>query len=246
MPSQSPAPYLQAASAIREHIASGAWTPGQRLPSRQAIARSLLGCEVGENVIRRAQKVLIEEGVLEARAGSGTYVRGPEPRATITGPVVAWSPVTPTGTWSADSGSAPDTPAPTEVADRLGIEPGAACVCTAYAVHAPDGRVLMAVTSWEPHEVIAGTPVMLPTAGPMSGRSVTERLAHIGLAVRSVTEKITSIALDHEQARRVSGRVGASALLLARTHHLLDGRAAETADILVPGAHGHLSYRHAV
>ncbi|MFJ8677235.1 GntR family transcriptional regulator [Streptomyces sp. NPDC093589] len=245
MPSQSAAPYLRAADAIREHIASGGWLPGQRLPSRRLVARDLLGLpEGGENIVRRAQGLLIEEGLLEARAGSGTYVRAPEARrASITGPVAAWARITPGGTWTADADSAPRTPAPNNIADRLGIDVGTECVRTDYTVHDPGGQALMAVTSWEPHTVTAGTPVMLPTGGPLAGQPVTARMARIGLTVTHITETITPIALNHDQARRVHGRVGAPALLLARTHHLAD-RAAETADILVPGAHSQLIYRH--
>ncbi len=35
---------------------------------------------MGENVVRRAQELLISQGVLEGRAGSGTYVAEPRQR----------------------------------------------------------------------------------------------------------------------------------------------------------------------
>lgn len=45
--------------------------PEDRLPSRAQIGQE---CGVGENVVRRAQELLISQGMLEGRAGSGTYV----------------------------------------------------------------------------------------------------------------------------------------------------------------------------
>lgn len=62
---------------IRQRIADQERPPGDRLPSRAQLARE---GGVGENVIRRAQELLISLGVLEGRAGSGTYVAAPRER----------------------------------------------------------------------------------------------------------------------------------------------------------------------
>src|SRR5258707_13112895 len=75
MPEQPP--YLRIADVLRERIASQEWAPGDRLPSRADLG-SLYG--VGDNVIRRAQELLISVGILEGRAGSGTYVAEPRER----------------------------------------------------------------------------------------------------------------------------------------------------------------------
>jgi DNA-binding GntR family transcriptional regulator len=53
---------------------------GDRLPSRAQIGQE---CGVGENVVRRAQELLISQGVLEGRAGSGTYVAEPRQRVRV-------------------------------------------------------------------------------------------------------------------------------------------------------------------
>ncbi|GFH65742.1 hypothetical protein Srut_22560 [Streptomyces rutgersensis] len=75
MPEQPP--YLRVADELRRRIAEHVWEPGVRLPSRAQIGQE---CGVGENVVRRAQELLISQGVLEGRAGSGTYVAEPRQR----------------------------------------------------------------------------------------------------------------------------------------------------------------------
>lgn len=68
------APYLAVADVLRARILAGEWEIGERLPSR---ARLAVEYGVGRNVIQRAMDRLITEGLLEGRAGSGTYVRTP-------------------------------------------------------------------------------------------------------------------------------------------------------------------------
>jgi GntR family transcriptional regulator len=75
MPEQPP--YLRIADELRRRIAEHVWEPGDRLPSRAQIGQEY---GVGENVVRRAQELLISQGVLEGRAGSGTYVAEPRQR----------------------------------------------------------------------------------------------------------------------------------------------------------------------
>ncbi|MER8186938.1 GntR family transcriptional regulator [Kitasatospora sp. NPDC094015] len=59
------------AEALRARIAAGQWPPGSRLPSRAKLAAEL---GVGDSVVQRAQEQLIRAGLLQGRAGSGTYV----------------------------------------------------------------------------------------------------------------------------------------------------------------------------
>jgi len=56
---------------IREMIVSGHFSVGQRLPSETVVAKQL---SVGRSTIREALRVLSHLGLVESRAGSGTYV----------------------------------------------------------------------------------------------------------------------------------------------------------------------------
>lgn len=64
--------YLQVQHILLEHVAKGRWKPGERLPSEPELARET-GVSLG--TLRRAVELLAADGVLERRAGAGTFVR---------------------------------------------------------------------------------------------------------------------------------------------------------------------------
>jgi DNA-binding transcriptional regulator YhcF (GntR family) len=61
----------QIADQIRNHSASGALAPGDRLPSVRQLARELA---VNPNTILHVYERLTAEGLLERRQGDGTYL----------------------------------------------------------------------------------------------------------------------------------------------------------------------------
>jgi DNA-binding FadR family transcriptional regulator len=61
-----------AADSIRAEIANGRWPVGTRIPIEPELAQ-MLG--VSRGTVREAVKTLVSGGLLEARQGSGTYVR---------------------------------------------------------------------------------------------------------------------------------------------------------------------------
>ncbi len=70
--------YLRVAGDLRKKITDGLLPPHTRLPS-QARIREEYG--VSDTVALEARKVLMAEGLVEGRSGSGTYVRErPVPR----------------------------------------------------------------------------------------------------------------------------------------------------------------------
>ncbi|WP_183086164.1 FadR/GntR family transcriptional regulator [Mycetocola tolaasinivorans] len=60
------------AADIRARIDSGEWTPGTRIPTEMTLAKTH---GVGRGSVREALRSLSHAGLLEARAGDGTYVR---------------------------------------------------------------------------------------------------------------------------------------------------------------------------
>jgi len=64
--------YLRVLEDLREQIREGALPPGARVPSRNGI---IARYGVGETAAKHALQVLASEGLIEARAGSGSYVR---------------------------------------------------------------------------------------------------------------------------------------------------------------------------
>ncbi|PWC34989.1 GntR family transcriptional regulator [Azospirillum sp. TSO22-1] len=64
--------YARLRDVLTRHIAGGAWPPGEALPAESALA-SAYGVSVG--TMRKALQQLVDEGLLERRHGSGTFVR---------------------------------------------------------------------------------------------------------------------------------------------------------------------------
>ena len=64
-------PYVTVKAALRERIAQGGWEPGVRLPSERELVQSF-GC--ARMTVHRALRELEEEGLIERRQGSGSYV----------------------------------------------------------------------------------------------------------------------------------------------------------------------------
>ena len=71
-----PAPYLRIAEDLKRRIAVGELAPGTRVPSTRALAKQW---KVANATAAHALRVLIQQGVVEARPRSGTVVVGPEP-----------------------------------------------------------------------------------------------------------------------------------------------------------------------
>jgi GntR family transcriptional regulator len=64
--------YLRVLEDLRAQIREGVLAPGARVPSRNGI---ITRYGVGETAAKHALQVLATEGLIEARAGSGSYVR---------------------------------------------------------------------------------------------------------------------------------------------------------------------------
>src|SRR6267154_5867591 len=75
--------YQQVAAAIELAIAEGRYQPGQRLASERDLAEEF---GVSRPTVRRAVIALEMRGLLEARQGSGVYVRQPSAAAPAPAP----------------------------------------------------------------------------------------------------------------------------------------------------------------
>lgn len=60
-----------AAESIRSSLLAGRWTVGERLPNEAALSAAL---GVSRGTVREAVRVLVSQGYVETRQGSGTYV----------------------------------------------------------------------------------------------------------------------------------------------------------------------------
>jgi len=67
-----PPKYTQIAELLRRRIARGVWRTGDRLPANEALMKEF---DVSRITIREALGLLINENLIEARQGAGTFVR---------------------------------------------------------------------------------------------------------------------------------------------------------------------------
>ncbi|MFG2823703.1 GntR family transcriptional regulator [Kitasatospora sp. NPDC048365] len=238
MPSQEP-PYQRIAEDLRRRIAAGEWSVGERLPSRARLAQDY---GVGPNVLQRAQELLIEQNLLEGRAGSGTYVRQPPEHRTMVRSRLGSSFPNELKPDSYDSHSFAREPAPEHIAERLGIAPGEPTVRTRYEFFA-DRRPVQLADSWEPMAITRGQPVLLPERNPIgSGRGVLKRMDSIGVRVVRVVERPRPARATVEQALLLGISAGDLVTVIERTHYDDAGRAVETADLVVPDSRWEIVY----
>jgi DNA-binding GntR family transcriptional regulator len=253
--------YLRVLADLRAQIRGGALPPGARVPSRNAI---IARYGVGETAAKHALAVLAAEGLIEARTGSGSYVRpaaaerllehdrlhfpgspfgfgraagpdGADDRARHNGEAVRL-------TWEHHTER---VQAPASVARRLRLVPGGDRVMrTSYLLTADSVPVQLA-TSYEPMTLTEGTPVLLPEQGPHAGRGVIARMSVIGIQVDQVTEEVGVRPSLAAESAALGIPLGGPVLAVERAH-LAGGRPAEICDIVIPADQYRLRYRFPV
>jgi DNA-binding GntR family transcriptional regulator len=229
--------YQRIADDLRAAIVDGHLPAGAKVPSRHELARQY---EVSDRVAVEAVRLLAAEGFVEARSGSGTYVRQRPEQQRLTR---SWytsrrggSPFRAEmnaagrgGTWKSSSERAAMTPS---VAKRLASTPGDPAMRTRYTFLADDEPVTLS-TSWEPLSLTEGTAVMFPEEGPHAGCGVVERMAIIGQEITHAEETVTARPALAAEAEKLSIRPGSIVIVIARVYHTAE-RPVETADIIIP------------
>ncbi|MEU3421990.1 UTRA domain-containing protein [Streptomyces murinus] len=207
---------MAAARTIAEHV----WEPRDRLSSRAQIGQEY---GVGEDVVRRAQELLIP---LRERP-DGSPFRADMKAVGRQG--------------DRQSRTDAKVPAPADIAARLGIAEGNLCVRTAYEFLG-NGRPVQLSTSWEPYDLTAGTLVALPERGPHAGEGVVNRMAAIGITVSHAVEQPEPRQATAEEASILGIRKAALVTHIRWTYYSDQGQPPETADIVVPAAHCEIVY----
>jgi GntR family transcriptional regulator len=252
--------YLRVLEDLRTRIREGVLGPGARVPSRNAI---IARYGVGETAAKHALQVLATEGLIEARAGSGSYVRR-VPASRYLEHDRLHFPGSPFGIDESAAvgqdgrGDGARTPArrlswehqtehlvpPSHIAVRLGLAAGAAATVTRYLLSA-DGEPVQLATSYELAEITEGTAVTVPEQGPFAGRGVIERMRSIGVEVDQVVEEVSVRLSLRAEACALALPPGAPVLLIEREHRSR-GRAVEAGEVVIAADRFKLRYRFPV
>jgi DNA-binding GntR family transcriptional regulator len=232
--------YLRIADDLRRRIDGGELGPGALVPSRAQLSRQYT---VSDRVAVEAVKVLMKEGLVQGRPGSGTYVRHrPDVRRLHRGEP-ATSPAA--GVKGATRSTSAEVDATSPIAGRLGIEVGAEVMRTGYVFLEAGGEPAMIATSWEPLELTGGTDVMWPEEGRYEGRGPVERMASIDITVTRTVETLSARPALEEESHRLRVPRGSVVMVLRRTC-LAGDRPVETADFVVAAESHEVTYELAV
>ena len=242
--------YLRVLADLRDQIRGGLLPPGARVPSRNAIRARYA---VGETAAKHALRVLAAEGLIEARAGSGSYVRrlpeaahlehdrlhcpgspfglpdalAPGGRDEARSPRLAW-----------EHQSEQVTP-PAHIARRLGLADRDQPVTRTRYLMSADGAPVQLATSYEP-AAPGGAPA--PEQGRYAGRGVADRMSAAGSRVDQVVEDVSVRPALTAEAAALGLAPGAPVLLVERDHRCGE-RVVEAAEIVVPADRFRLRYR---
>jgi GntR family transcriptional regulator len=216
--------YLRIHGNLRGRITSGQWPPGSPLPSQRELAD-----EFGVSVmtLRQALQLLTDEGLIEPRHGSGTFVAAhyaydlghlrsfaddlTAQGARITTKLLAAGTITP----------------PADVGARLGAH---GHVLRLRRLRLSGGRPLIVQTSYLP---AALAPVI--QAQNLSRRGLYTILAEHGQPITSASETITPTALSAADARDLARPPHSAALVSHRISFTTTGALIIDDHALLPG-----------
>jgi GntR family transcriptional regulator len=194
--------YLRIYAELRDRISSGQWPPGRPLPAQHELAGQF---GVSVMTLRQALQLLTDDGLIEARHGSGTYVAARyaydlghlrsfasdlgAQGAGITTVLLAAEAVTP----------------PADVGARLGA-PGE--VFRLRRLRLAGGQPLIVQTSYLPAALAQAV-----EPEDLGHRGLYAILAQHGLAVTRASETISATTLGPDDARDLARAAASPALL---------------------------------
>lgn len=195
--------YLRIHSALRDRITSGRWPADSPLPSQRDLASEF---NVSIMTLRQALQLLADDGLIDTRHGSGTYVAsryayGLGHLRSFAADLAAQGAQVTTRLLAADT-----VPAPDDVGARLGV---AGQVLRLRRLRLADGRPVIVQTSYLPAQLAAAL-----DPADLCRRGLYTVLAEHGRAVGRTSETITPATLSARDAHDL-GRPEASPALLS-------------------------------
>lgn len=230
-------PYRQIAAALREAIKLGRLAPGDRLPSEAELVERY---GVARMTARQAIHELKTEGLVVSEHGRGVFVRSvPVVRRLASerfarkhrdeGKAAFSAEAEKTGyTPSVDRIDVSEAPASVEIAERLGIDPGAPIVVRDRRYLA-NGEPVETAVSYLPAVLARGTAITEHDTGP---GGIYARLEESGHLLDHFVEEVAARMPTPDERRALQLSPGVPVLTVLRTAYDTTGRAVEVCDTL--------------
>ncbi|GAA2559664.1 GntR family transcriptional regulator [Pseudonocardia hydrocarbonoxydans] len=238
--------YVTMAGHLREQIQSGELPSGAKLPSERELSQAW---GVSGIVARQAVATLRSDGLVYGVPGKGVFVTD-RPNLTRVAPARYRKGRT-ARTFVDEAASAGQTSdrvtstsqiqAPDDVAERLGIEPGAQVSDTEYLISMDSVPVTWS-HAYEPLELTGGTEIEWPNEGPYGHLGIADRFDVIGHQVIEVEEQLTFRAPTDAEAAKLQITAGVGVIEIKQTFRTSE-RAVEVADIVYPANRYRFIYR---
>ena len=220
-------------------------SPGGRLPSETKLM-SAYG--VSRGTVRDAFAALRAEGLVEARRGSGVFVRAFRPllrNATKRLSKEVWG--AGRSIWAVDIEERPletrnlrveRVPAPEMIAACFGIPVGT-LVWMRDRDYAVEGRAVQRATSYLPADIVEGSPITQESTGP---GGTYARLADLGHAPVRFREELKSRMPSADETARLGLAAGTPVIEIARTAFDATGRPVEVNEMVLDASSYLLQY----
>jgi DNA-binding GntR family transcriptional regulator len=225
--------YRRIAEAMRASIRTGDYPPGHRLPPESGLAERF---DVSVPTVRQALAVLRAEGLLQSRHGVGTFVRQVRRLQRRSRERYGAS----RGRQGLLNNSlrheitfAGQTPAPDEIAERLGIEPGTPVVLRRRTLHSRDnGEIEELGASWMLVDVAGGTYLEEPKVVPQALFRCVEELT--GRKYAEATDRWVARLPTAAEATAFRLATGAPVLHVVHTARDTEGEILEISESVWP------------
>ena len=219
--------YHQIADLLRAQIARGDLAPGQKLPSERELMESY---GAARETVRRALRVLMAEGRVEARRGVGVFVRqrGPIRRLSMdrfsrthrrAGKAAFAAEAEREGrTWRAEVLELAEVPASEIVAPRLGVDLGEPVFVRRRRM-VLDEHPMSLADSYFPLDLARGSAIAREDTGP---GGVYSRIEEQGYRLTGFEEELSARMPTPEEAHSLDLPAGVPVLDLIRIAHADD------------------------
>lgn len=226
--------YLSVRDAVLNRIGSGAWAPGDMLPSEFALADEF---GVSQGTIRKALDDLAARNLVVRRQGKGTFVAAHTPERAlfhffhIVADDGARELPTKSRVLSCRRRRADRQEAENLKLDRLDR------IVEIRRIREMDGKAAIAETVCVPASMFADLDKRAIEEVPNELYQMYEE--RYGITVHRASEKLRAVAASHEDASQLGIRTGTPLLEIARIAETLDGRPVElrTSRCLTDGRH---------